>query len=120
MTITTSGRDFTLMNVTLSSTADTAVSITTGYTPATPAVTPISGYTAQVINNVNSIAIQCRTAVDIQLRKVQNDANFFTIKSGTVFILDMNTISNTPGTINPFFLRSSTGSPVAEILLYLE
>ena len=64
---------------------------------------------------VNAVHIQCRTAVDLQLREGGGDTDYFTIKSGTVFILDINAAN-----LEPFHITSGSGTVTVEILGYLE
>ena len=94
MTITTTGRKFTIYNVAVTDSADAAVTITsTG------------------VRKVTSLFIQCRTAAAIQLKKASGDSEYFTIRSGTTFELPIAAIQD-----NVFFLRSTSGSITAEIL----
>jgi len=106
------GRDFFLYPVAINASTDTAFQITTGYTGANPP----SGFVPQQIMNANTLLIQCRTAVDMQLRKVANSTEFFTIKSGTVFEFKLNPLN----TQNLLWLRSGSGNVTAEILVYNE
>jgi hypothetical protein len=89
------GRNTRVMNVTLSSTADTAITINNKY--------------------VNAAIVQCRTAVDMYFRREQGDSEYFTIKSGTVLTLNLQPTEN-----EPFYLRAASATPVAEILLFIE
>ena len=70
-----------------------------------------------VINDkrINTFAIQCRTAVDIQLRESGGAGDYFTIKSGTVFVLNVR--ANDP---TPFHLTSTNGTVNVEIIGYIE
>lgn len=113
-TIVNSGRDFFVYTLSLNQTTDTAFAIQTGYTPSTQ--TNGASYVPAQVLNANAIVIQCRTAVDLQLRKTAAASDFFTIKSGTVFEFKLNPTN----TQNLFFLRSSTGSVTAEIIVYTE
>ena len=76
----------------------------------------IDGTGSRIVLNqkVNGVHIQCRTAVDLLLR--EGDAgDYFTIKSGTVFFLEMH-----PGNLEPFHITSGSGSVVVEIVGYIE
>lgn len=66
-------------------------------------------------NTVNSVYIQCRTAVNLELRREAGDSEYFTIKSGTVFNLQTRLVEE-----EPFYLQSASGSVTAEILLVQE
>ena len=68
-----------------------------------------------VINdkNVNTFVIQCRTAVDLYLRESAGAGDYFTIKSGTVFTLDIQ-----PGSYEPFHITSGAGTVVVEIVAH--
>ena len=89
-TTVNAGQEFDIWNFTLSSTADTAI----------------------VLNRkVNSITIRCRSSIDLYLRSGGGANDYFTIPSGSTFNLDINT-----GTLTPFYLRSASSTPVAEIL----
>ena len=89
------GTDVQIWNFELNATTDTGVMLNTRF--------------------VNSLIIQCRTAVDIYLRKEQGDTEYFTIKSGTVLHLD---VSNRE--LVPLWLKSASTTPVAEIIGYKE
>ena len=64
---------------------------------------------------VNAVSIQCRTAVDLELREGGGDSAYFTIKSGTVFLLDLHATS-----LEPFHLKSGSGTVNVEIIGYIE
>lgn len=68
-----------------------------------------------VINdkNINRFKIQCRTAVDLYLREGGGASDYFTIKSGTVFELDIQ-----PGSLEPFHLTSGSGTVTVEIVAH--
>src|SRR5258708_752674 len=109
-TIVNKGRNFTVITLSLNSTTDVALDIQSGYTSAAESPAPANNYVPTQVGNVSSVAIQCRTAVDIQLRTTNGNTNFFTIKSGTIFNLDISPTALGAGQIQPFFLRSGTGS----------
>lgn len=73
--------------------------------------------TAITVNDksVNSVRIQCRTSVALQLYRESGDSEYFTIKSGTVLELPMRLVEN-----EPFYLLSGSGTVTAEILLIQE
>lgn len=109
------GKDYFIYALTLNSSTDTGFGVTSGYTPSPTTDTP-PGYVSQQIMNANSLMIKCRTTVDMQLRKVPNDANYLTIPGGSTFTFDIS-----PGSTQTlFYLRASTGTPVAEILITTE
>ncbi len=66
----------------------------------------------QVILNekFNSIQIQCRTAVDLELKESAGATKLFTIKSGTILELDYANRN-----LEPFSLRAGS-SVIAEII----
>lgn len=97
MTTTNLGRDIIVYNPSIVAGSDTLITLAVD-NPQT-----------------NCVTIQCRTAVDLQIRKANNDANYFTIKSGTVFQMPISTLNTTP-----FYLRSASGTVVAEIIVYTE
>ena len=97
-TITSGGKTLTVKNLTLSATSDIQV----GFTQA-----------------VNTVLIKCRTAVDIQVRSSSGATEYFTIPSGQSVTLNMfGSIDPATGIAYPtdIWLRSSTGSVVAEII----
>ena len=66
---------------------------------------------------VNSVTIQCRTGTDLQLRTSPSSSDFFTIKSGTTFTLNIQSRVNLDATYDmPLWLRSGTGTVNAEII----
>ena len=89
MQVVTGGQEFRIWNFTLS-TSDTQI----------------------VLNQrVNTLVIRCRTSVDLYLRRSNGDDYYFTIPSGSSFVLDVAT-----GNLAPFALRAATGTPVVEII----
>lgn len=64
---------------------------------------------------VNSILIQCRTAVDIYIDEDNSGTDYFTIKAGSALTLDLST-----RTLEPFSLKAASGTPVAEIIATFE
>ncbi len=101
------GRDFFIYTLSLPVGVDVPFGITTGYTPG-------AGQ-AQTMN-ANSIMIKCRTSVDMQFRKTAASAEYITIPAGGTFTFD---ISPTQ-TQNLFFLHSTAGTLVAEIMVTIE
>ena len=68
--------------------------------------------TQLVLNQkVNHVQIQCRTAVDLEFYESTGSADYFLIKSGTVFTLDLNARD-----LKPFAIRSTSGTIVVEIV----
>lgn len=70
-----------------------------------------------VINDkrLNSFIIQCRTSVDLYLRESGGANDYFTIKAGTAFVLDIR--ANDP---TPFHLTSASGTVTVEIIGHIE
>jgi hypothetical protein len=62
----------------------------------------------------NSYVIQCRTAVDIQLRRSGGASEYFTIKSGTALTLDCAAPTN-----EVFHATSTSGTVVIEVIYHL-
>lgn len=90
-----------------------------GTQPVVQTLTLSSGSDTQVgfFNNVNTVTIKARTAVDLQVRSSPNSSDYFTIPSGQSLSLDlMARVIN--GVTQPFniWLRAATGSAVAEII----
>jgi len=97
-TITAKGRNISIINLTLSSTADTQIGF------AQP---------------VNAVSIRCRTAVDLQLRTTKSSPDYVTIPSGTTLTLDLvDNVQNADVQATNLWLRSASTSPVAEIIGY--
>mgnify|MGYP001612908417 CR=1 FL=1 len=61
--------------------------------------------------SINSFVIQCRTAVDMYLRESGGAGDYFTIKAGAAFTLDIRANDFTP-----FHLTSASGTVVAEVI----
>lgn len=76
---------------------------------------PTTGASIVLNQDVNSVVIQNRTAVDIQLRTSGGASDYFTIKSGTNLPLGVNTTTKTP-----IHLTSTSGTVNIEIIGYLE
>lgn len=89
-TITTSGQDFQIRNITVNSTTDTPIDFS---------------------QKVVTALIRCRTAVDLYVRHNDNDADYFTIPSGTTLTLDI-----ARGDNDSCWVRSSSGSVVVEVI----
>lgn len=89
-TTTNAGQLYEIRNITLNATTDTPIDFS---------------------QEINSIVIHCRTSVDLQLRKIANDANYFTIPAGNSFTLDV-----AYGNTIPCYMRSTSGSVVVEVL----
>ncbi len=89
------GQDYEIRNITLSSTDDTEVDFN---------------------EQVNSVVIRCRTEVDMQFRKTDNNGNYFTIPAGSSLTLDVNVTDKAQGGFIFGFLRAASGTPVAEVI----
>lgn len=85
------GTDFEIRNIEANNTTDTPIDFSTRI--------------------VNSVVIRCRTAVDLQIRKNQNDADYFTVPSGTTFTLNAGSRK-----INAFYVRSASATPTVEVI----
>ena len=90
------GRDVELLNLTLSSTDDIQIGFT---------------------KPVNTVIIKARTAVDIQLRTSRGAGNYYTIASGQVLQLDVQTTlkDNVVQACN-LWIRSVSSTPVVEVI----
>lgn len=95
-TLISKGRLIEVLNLTLSSTDD----IQLGF-----------------VNDINSVTIKARTAVDIQVRASRANPNYYTIPSGGNLTLDLNG-SNIQGVNQPLnvWIRSVSATPVVEVI----
>lgn len=98
-TIVNKGSNYEIRNISLNATTDVPIDFTSRF--------------------ITSITIQCRTAVDLLLRTTDNGADYFTIKSGTVFNLDTRVSDQSGGGFIAGFLRSGTGSVTVEVIGYI-
>ena len=94
MAFVTKGQDYEILNITLSATVDTEVD---------PSASPR--------RRAKAFIIQCRTAVDMTIRRANNASQSFTIKSGTVLELDV-ALEAEQG----IWIRATSGTPVAEVI----
>jgi len=85
-----SGRDYEILNVTLNSSTDTAITFN---------------------NRVTSAVFHCRSAVDVYIRRESEDSKYFTIPSGGSLTIDVS-----KSTVTPFYARSASSTPVLEVI----
>ena len=71
----------------------------------------------QIVLNeeVNTLVIRCREAIDLYLKPNTGAGEYFTIPSGTALTLDVHT-----GNLEPFSLHAASSTPVAEIIGIIE
>ena len=93
------GREYEVRNISLNATTDVPVDFTSRF--------------------ISSVTIQCRTSVDILLRRTASNNDYFTIKSGTVFNLDCSLSDQSQGGYIVGYLRSGTGTVTAEVIGYI-
>jgi|ERR1035437_1122096 hypothetical protein len=95
-TLVTKGQNVEILNLTLSSTDDIQVGF---------------------INDINSIIIKARTAVDIQIRTTRNSNYYYTIPSGTSLEVDMTGVEISGGNRQiSLWIRSLSATPVVEVI----
>ena len=94
-TLTNSGQNYEVRNITLNSTTDTAIDFN---------------------QQVNSIVIKARTSVDVYIRRTSNDGNYFTIPAGSSLMLDVSMTDNSQGGYISGWARSESGAPILEVI----
>lgn len=84
------GNNVEILNLTLNASTDVAIDFTV---------------------NINNILIRNRGSGDLQYRKNDNDAEYFTVPEGLSLTVELGARSTNAG-----YLRAGTGTPVAEVL----
>ena len=89
-TTTNAGQDYQVRNIAVNSTSDTAIDFD---------------------REVNSVLLQCRTSIDLYVRRNANDADYFTVFAGSVLTLDV-----ARGDNDVCWVRSASGTPTVEAI----
>lgn len=74
-----------------------------------------NGSTLVLNQKVNSLVIQCRTGVDINIRRSAGASDYFTLKSGSTLTLDIGT-----NNLAPLHITSTSGTVVIEVIGHIE